>query len=181
MLVVAIVGLLSSVALPTFRDYVLQARMAEGPVNVDKLANAQVSFYSTPRTNAVGGLLPACVLRTYFMPEQAIVNSRRPFPGNLVFNTLGFYPGDVWMSYDSREYKCDGGLCGPGPLEEVPVCEHPTGGIVPHIYAENQFAVDACVIFEGSMYVYCYWVWLKERDNHVYKAAGAWWHAVHEF
>ena len=47
MIVVAIIGILASIAIPNAVDYSYRAKRAEGPINVDAIKTAEVSYEAT--------------------------------------------------------------------------------------------------------------------------------------
>ena len=57
MIVVAIIGLLSSVALPAFVKYVRRAKTTEALLNIRKLWDSSLAYYSSDRGSRTGGIL----------------------------------------------------------------------------------------------------------------------------
>ena len=96
MLVVAIIGTIAAIAIPSFVRYQLRARRSEAYANLASIAKAQDS---------------------YFAANGVFVNSGAPQPGgglggnkrvwtaaaDTAFSTLGFRPeGNVYFDYDSN-------------------------------------------------------------------------------
>src|SRR2546429_1309810 len=57
MTVVAIIGLLASVALPAFVKYMRRAKTTEALMNIRKLYDSSIAYYGSDRGSRVGGIL----------------------------------------------------------------------------------------------------------------------------
>lgn len=61
MIVVAIIAILASIALPAYQDYTIRSQVAEGPINASGLKSAVVEYYvnrgAFPATNALAGFI----------------------------------------------------------------------------------------------------------------------------
>lgn len=76
MIVVAIIGLLASVALPSYLEYIYRSKSAEVPNLLREIANSEVVFYLRPRFNpSTGEALQPCYLQANLNPST--VNSNR--------------------------------------------------------------------------------------------------------
>lgn len=97
MIVVAIIGILASVAIPSFINYQLTAKRAEAFANLSSIAKAQKSYFAefndfvaaAPEPWFTGGNLPTTI-------------KRDSTPIGAAFATVGFAPdGDVFFDYDT--------------------------------------------------------------------------------
>ncbi len=97
MIVVAIIGVLASVAIPSFINYQLTAKRAEAYANLSSLAKAQKSYFAEfsafvaaePEPWWTGGDLPTTV-------------KRDKTPISAAFGTVGWEPdGNVFFDYDT--------------------------------------------------------------------------------
>ncbi|HZS35303.1 MAG TPA: type II secretion system protein [Polyangia bacterium] len=57
MIVVAIIGVLSSVAIPSFMKYIRRAKTVEATMNVRKLFDSSVAYYESERSDLGGNIL----------------------------------------------------------------------------------------------------------------------------
>lgn len=123
MIVVAIVGLLASIAIPAFQEYVLRSKFAEGPILLKALTQAEVSFFQNPRVDANGDSLPKCFMGALTEPPFGGAGNKLPWAGNSAFNYLGFYPsGDVYFQYRAMGWNgapSRASTCG-DPAQAVP-------------------------------------------------------------
>ncbi len=97
MIVVAIIGILASVAIPSFLNYQLTAKRAEGYANLNALSKAQKAYYAEysvfvsakPEPWFTGGALP-------------MATKRDSGPIDVAFAAVGWAPeGDVFYDYDT--------------------------------------------------------------------------------
>jgi prepilin-type N-terminal cleavage/methylation domain-containing protein len=97
MIVVAIIGVLASVAIPSFRNYQMNAKRSEAYANLSALAKAQKSYFAefnefvpaAPEPGATTGQLPGGTKR-----DVASVST--------AYSAVGWTPeGDVFFDYDT--------------------------------------------------------------------------------
>lgn len=62
MIVVAIIGLLASIAIPAFQRYVMVSKEAGYPLVFSQIERGERAFYEKPRMSSTGTELEACVL-----------------------------------------------------------------------------------------------------------------------
>lgn len=104
MLVVAIIGILASVAIPNFRDYQYRSRRSEGFTNLSALAKSQRAF--SAEYNRYVGAAPA--------PIDPLSPDPVDWEGGVTpgFAALGWKPdGDVFYRYDTNAADIDAGCC----------------------------------------------------------------------
>ncbi|MBY0398888.1 prepilin-type N-terminal cleavage/methylation domain-containing protein [Myxococcota bacterium] len=97
MIVVAIIGVLASVAIPSFIDYQLKSKRTEAYANLSALAKAQKSYFA--EYNAFVGALsePGFALGR---PPTTIPRDMTPL--RVAFGQVGWVPeGDVFFDYDT--------------------------------------------------------------------------------
>jgi prepilin-type N-terminal cleavage/methylation domain-containing protein len=58
MIVVAIIGILASVAIPSFIKYIRRSKTTEATMNVRKMYEGLVSYYAADHSDGNGGILP---------------------------------------------------------------------------------------------------------------------------
>jgi prepilin-type N-terminal cleavage/methylation domain-containing protein len=58
MIAVAIIGILSAVAIPSYIKYMRRAEMAEAPSNLRRMYDGAVSYYSSEHADQTGVMLP---------------------------------------------------------------------------------------------------------------------------
>jgi prepilin-type N-terminal cleavage/methylation domain-containing protein len=109
MIVVAIIGILASVAIPSFINYQLTSKRAEAFANLNALAKAQKSYYA--EFNTYVGVLSEPLGGTG-IPPNALKRDSASING--AFAAVGWLPeGDVFFDYDTSV---------PGPLGLGCVC-----------------------------------------------------------
>jgi prepilin-type N-terminal cleavage/methylation domain-containing protein len=104
MIVVAIVGILVTVAVPTFRDYQLRSRRSEGFTNLSSLAKAQRAF--SAEYNRYVGVAPS--------PADPLSGTPASWEAtaNPEFAAVGWKPeGAVLFRYDTNSADIDPGCC----------------------------------------------------------------------
>ncbi|HEB90149.1 MAG TPA: prepilin-type N-terminal cleavage/methylation domain-containing protein [Deltaproteobacteria bacterium] len=107
MIVVAIIGILASVAIPSFINYQLTSKRAEAYANLSALAKAQKAYFA--EFNTFVGVLaePSTALG---VAPVAIKRDSASIGG--AFSLVGWVPeGDVFFDYDT---SVPGGAFGPG-------------------------------------------------------------------
>jgi len=82
--VVAIIGALTALAIPSFQRYQLRAKASEAVTNLKAIATAEESHYSEFGTYVS---VPAPV------PASLPGNARQPWPSGSAFDDLGWGPG----------------------------------------------------------------------------------------
>ena len=109
MIVVAIIGILASVAIPSFINYQLTAKRAEANANLSALAKAQKSYFA--EFNVFVGVLSEPFGGTGLPPGE-LKRDSSSIDG--AFAAVGWVPeGDVFFDYDTSV---------PGPLGLGCVC-----------------------------------------------------------
>jgi prepilin-type N-terminal cleavage/methylation domain-containing protein len=109
MIVVAIIGILASIAIPSFLNYQLTAKRAEAFANLSALVKAQKSYYA--EYSSYVGVLSEPFGGTGLAPNP---NKRDSTSISGAFATVGWIPdGDVFFDYDTSV---------PGPLGLGCVC-----------------------------------------------------------
>lgn len=98
MIVVAIIGVLASIAIPSFINFQLTAKRAEAFANLSALAKAQKSYFAEFNTfvdvlaepmSGLGGVVPT-------------TTKRDKSPIDVAFAAVGWTPeGDVFFDYDT--------------------------------------------------------------------------------
>src|SRR5262249_36886437 len=104
MIVVAIIGILSAVAIPAFSGYVRRSKTSEAPSNLKNLFQGAVTYYSAERfaRGIGGGTSTQCLTATANAPA-AVPAARKvsfPSPAPQSFTDLGFTISDpVYYQY----------------------------------------------------------------------------------
>jgi len=108
MIVVAIIGILASVAIPSFLNYQLTAKRAEAFSNLGALAKSQKSYYA--EYNLYVGVLSEPFGGTGLPPNEL---KRDSSPIGTAFAAIGWIPeGDVFFDYDTAVPGLAGLVCG---------------------------------------------------------------------
>ncbi len=108
MIVVAIIGILASVAIPSFINYQLTSKRAEGYANLSALAKSQKAYFA--EFNAFVGVAaePSGAL---LVPPNAIKRDSSSI--GVAFALVGWIPeGQVFYDYDTATPTLLGGGCG---------------------------------------------------------------------
>ena len=58
MIVVAIIGILAAVAIPAFMKYIRRSKTTEATMNLRKIFDSSVAYFSAEHASRVGGILP---------------------------------------------------------------------------------------------------------------------------
>lgn len=90
MIVVAIIGILASVAIPAFANYSLKAKTAEAKTCLNSLALAQIAYHGESDTYVACAANPGAVPGTGRSAWNA---------ANVDFATIGFFPKDNLVHY----------------------------------------------------------------------------------
>jgi len=104
MIVVAIIGILVTVAVPTFRDYQFRSRRSEGFTNLSSLAKSQRAF--SAEYNRYVGAAPS--------PADPLGSTPANWEASAVgeFAQVGWKPeGEVFFRYDTNAADIDPGCC----------------------------------------------------------------------
>ena len=102
MVVVAILGVLAALAVPTLVGYARQAKTSEATTNLNSMFKAAATFYQQERTHQ--GLLAtisvACIVEGTPLTPANPDRNKVKFEGTGGFTTLGFHAGDyVYFGY----------------------------------------------------------------------------------
>ncbi len=107
MIVVAIIGILASVAIPSFLNYQLTAKRSEAYANLSALAKAQKSYYA--EFNTFVGVLAEPV-GALGQPPTTIKRDSASI--NAAFASVGWVPeGNVFYDYDTAVPTSPGASC----------------------------------------------------------------------
>lgn len=91
MIVVAIIGILASIAVPGFLQMQLRAKLAEIPANVDGIKTAEMAYNA-----AYDKLIP----QTRFVPSEGVGRMHMDWKFGSNFDTIGWAPdGNVRGAY----------------------------------------------------------------------------------
>jgi type IV pilus assembly protein PilE len=101
MIVVAIIGVLASVAIPAFLHYIKRAKMAEASIFIKNIADAEVAFFMRPRFATAGGTeLSPCYLGAGPTPAAPQASKQAWNDTDGRFTTLGVgSSGTVYFTY----------------------------------------------------------------------------------
>jgi prepilin-type N-terminal cleavage/methylation domain-containing protein len=97
MIVVAIIGVLASVAVPSFRNYQYTAKTAEATTNVGSLAKAQKAFFAEYGLFVAAAPEPGATTKELPTTKQRAVEEL-----SIAFSAVGWTPtGRVYFDYDT--------------------------------------------------------------------------------
>ena len=110
MIVVAIIGVLASVAIPSFLNYQLTSKRSEAFANLSALAKSQKSYFAEFNTYVAVAAEPAFGLGGV----APTTTTRDSTPIDAAFSLVGWAPeGDVFFDYDTATPANPlGGSCG---------------------------------------------------------------------
>ena len=110
MIVVAIIGVLASIAVPSFINYQLTSKRAEAFANLSALAKAQKSYFAEFNTFVDAAAEPSFGLGS--VPPTTVKRDKTPL--EQAFAAVGWTPdGDVFFDYDTATPDEPGlGNCG---------------------------------------------------------------------
>jgi prepilin-type N-terminal cleavage/methylation domain-containing protein len=93
MIVVAIIGILAALAIPTFSNFRMKARVAESRANLGAIRNTEIAYYAEWNTYITGQDRTP----THGGPPNHV---KIPWDPDTRFSVLGFQPeGDVFFEY----------------------------------------------------------------------------------
>jgi prepilin-type N-terminal cleavage/methylation domain-containing protein len=97
MIVVAIIGVLASVAIPSFLNYQLTAKRSEAYMNLASLAKSQKSYFAEFNSFVSAAPEPGATTG-----ENPTTTKRDTTPLRVAFSGVGWTPeGDVYFDYDT--------------------------------------------------------------------------------
>ncbi len=98
MIVVAMIGLLSALAIPSFSRYQNRARRSESHTNLASLAKAQKSYYAEYGIFIGAQMVPSTATGKNPGPERRDSSTVGP-----AFSQVGWYPeGNIFFDYDTN-------------------------------------------------------------------------------
>jgi prepilin-type N-terminal cleavage/methylation domain-containing protein len=111
MIAVAIIGLLASVAIPSFRNYQWKAKRSEAYTNLGALAGNERSYMAL--NDAFSGVANAEPGASSAVPNDIPSENSRPSGAvGIAFGALGWAPeGQVYYDYDANVDGLAGGSC----------------------------------------------------------------------
>ncbi len=96
MVTVAIVGILSSIAIPQYGHFLLRAKRAELPLNLDGVRAVEIGYH------AEWDVFTSCALLPEELPGRTQVDFGTSLYGNLDWNHMGWTPdGKVYGQYET--------------------------------------------------------------------------------
>lgn len=108
MIVVAIIGILASIAIPSFLNYQLTSKRAEAYANLSALSKAQKSYFG--EFNTFVGVLSEPTAGLGMVPPTTIKRDKAPI--DAAFADVGWQPdGDVYFDYDTNTAILSPGAC----------------------------------------------------------------------
>jgi prepilin-type N-terminal cleavage/methylation domain-containing protein len=97
MIVVAIIGVLASVAIPSFLNYQLTSKRAEAYANLASLGKAQKAYFAE-----FNDYVPVAAEPNFTLGAAPTTTKRDRTPLESAFATVGWVPdGDVFFDYDT--------------------------------------------------------------------------------
>jgi prepilin-type N-terminal cleavage/methylation domain-containing protein len=118
MVVVGIMGVLSSVAIPAFTRLVNRSKTAEIAANLDSMFKNASSYYTSERSSQgqVSSVAGHCTVDDALPSPSAPQKNKQVFPGNDTFRMLGFSVADlVYYSYGLASGTSGVGRCNNNP------------------------------------------------------------------
>lgn len=120
MIVVAILGILTSIAIPVFRTIVLRSKTSEATANLGVMFKSAASYYLSERAAGQGNnaaLISACKVAD-IVPATPTAQKRQ-LPPVAGFRAIGFTVSDfVYYSYGLAADPATGG-CGGTPSDQT--------------------------------------------------------------
>ncbi|MBW2495714.1 MAG: prepilin-type N-terminal cleavage/methylation domain-containing protein [Deltaproteobacteria bacterium] len=97
MIVVAIIGVLAAIAVPSFRNYQLTSKRAEAFANLSSLGKAQKAYFAE-----FNDYVPVAAEPSFTSGTPPTTVKRDMSPLNAAFSDVGWVPdGDVFFDYDT--------------------------------------------------------------------------------
>jgi prepilin-type N-terminal cleavage/methylation domain-containing protein len=122
MVVVGIMGVLSSVAIPSFTRLMNRSKTAEVAGNLDSMYKSAASYYTSERSGQgqISTVAGHCSVDDALPSPSAPLRRKQVFPSNDTFRTLGFNIADlVYFSYGLASGPSGVGRCDNVPSESV--------------------------------------------------------------
>lgn len=123
MIVVAILGILAAIAIPTFTMLVNRSKTAETSANLNSMFKTASSYYSAERGSkaGTGNVSGYCIVESSgLVPGVPNKNKRALGNSNVAFRALGFSIADhIYYSYEAKSASTagSGGSCNHGANE----------------------------------------------------------------
>jgi type IV pilus assembly protein PilA len=145
MIVVAIVGVLSAVALPAYQSHVVRAKISEGIAATSAAKTAVAAIYAhsgiLPDSNAAAGLAEPSVLNSKFVRQVEVT------AGGAIHATMSVSPVDgedlilePTVSGGTIEWRCYSPLIDPAYLPAT--CRGEGGSSAPSVYDTIDFLIS---------------------------------------
>lgn len=104
MVVVAILGIIAAIAIPTFTFFVARSKTSEASSNINNMFKASAAYYNAERTGQGGGSATAgnCTIATAGPRPASPGANKQRFDADAAFATIGFSIADlVYYSYSA--------------------------------------------------------------------------------
>jgi prepilin-type N-terminal cleavage/methylation domain-containing protein len=116
MMVVAILGIIAAIAIPTFRFFVSRSKTSEASTNINNIFKSAAAYYNQERTEQGGAATSTghCTVASASsrVPATPGSNKQKFEPTNNEFRALSFSIAD--LVYYSYGFTSAGGMCGWG-------------------------------------------------------------------
>jgi len=100
LVVVAVLGLLASIAIPAYEEYAKRSKLAEAVLNLGNLTSLETQFFLRPRIAGNGSTLEPCYLLASRSPAFP-TPQKQNFVSNTSFDTLGFnIAGPTYFAFE---------------------------------------------------------------------------------
>ncbi|MCA9563131.1 MAG: prepilin-type N-terminal cleavage/methylation domain-containing protein [Myxococcales bacterium] len=111
MIVVAIIGLLAAIAIPSFQKYIKRTRTAEALMGLRKLFDGSVTYYGGDHTNESGDIVPPQFPQANTLTPPTLAPARKNEPDPLYWQTPTWQALDFGITdpfYYAYEYRSAG-------------------------------------------------------------------------